>query len=86
MGCVRGAETERVNIISSSDETNGTFTLTSAVCRLRGVKEAGKGGGAECLVGCRVVSLHRRFWAMSEPTTTPVTRVIPASSHFLKLS
>lgn len=32
------------------------------------------------------ISLHRRFWAMSEPTTTPVTRVIPASSHFLKLS
>lgn len=29
---------------------------------------------------------QRRFWAIREPTTTPVTSVIPASNHFLKLS
>ncbi len=29
---------------------------------------------------------HRRFFAMSDPTTTPVSKVIPASNHFLKFS
>lgn len=32
------------------------------------------------------LAAHRRFWAISDPTTTPVTKVTPASSHFLKLS
>lgn len=35
---------------------------------------------------CAFVNLYRRFWAMKEPNTTPVNNVIPASSHFLKLS
>lgn len=29
---------------------------------------------------------HRRFCAMSVPTTTPVSKVIPASNHFFKFS